>query len=132
MVQGLVEDEMREDFTHIERLVTAGRVDLLSGDKIMASEVGTIADRYNLGLGESECIAIGRKFGIAVASDDRKARHAATRELGASNVIGSIGLLRLCVKAKIVTGSEAFEKYEEMKRRGAFLPRITIEDLEKD
>lgn len=129
MVQGLVEDEMRTDFSHIERLVDAGRVEVMSGDKVMASEVSAIADRYNLGLGESECIAIGHKFGVGVASDDRRARYAAAQELGQDNVIGSIGLLKRGVGAGLISGQEAFLRYEEMKRCGAFLPSIRVEDL---
>lgn len=123
-MQGLVEDEIGEGFAQIAQLVAEGCFDLVSGDKILASEVGAIAERYNIGLGESECIAIGKKFACAVASDDRKARGAATVELGQSRVTGSIGLLKSSVSGGLISSEQAYASYQKMVREGAFLPRI--------
>ena len=51
----------------------------ISGSTVFASEVGDVAATYNLGLGEAECIAIAKKNGFTVASDDGSARKAAVK-----------------------------------------------------
>jgi predicted nucleic acid-binding protein len=124
-MQGLVEDEIGAScFAEIARLAAAGRFDLVSGDTILASEVGAIAERYNIGLGESECIVIGKKYDCQFASDDRKARSAAAVELGRERVIGSIGLLKSSVVEGLISPIQAFASYRKMLDGGAFLPRI--------
>jgi predicted nucleic acid-binding protein len=128
-MQGLVEDEIGENFPLISSLADRGKLALISGDKILASEVGSVASRYNIGLGESECIVIGKKFDWDVASDDRKARSAAHRELGKDRVTGSIGLLKNAITDRLVTQKEAFEIYKKMVTGGGFLPRLQLHDF---
>ena len=118
-VQGLVEDEVGDGFVHIERLATEGLFELVSGDKILASEVGTIEDRYNIGLGESECIVIGKKYDCMIASDDNKARNAAAIELGEARVTGSLGLFRSSVISRLISHAEAFSSYRRMMKEAA-------------
>jgi predicted nucleic acid-binding protein len=128
-MQGLVEDEIGESFDHIISLADKGRVSLLSGDQILASEVGAVASRYGIGLGESECIVIGKKLNCRIASDDKKARTAAHTELGKDRVTGSVGLLKLAVADGLLTERRAFELYEKMVSGGGFLPRLRVADF---
>src|SRR3954470_4226896 len=81
-IQGLVEDELKADAEQVRLLVEAGKIRLVSGADLFASEVGIIASSYNLGLGEAECLALARKVGCSLASDDGKARRTAIAELG--------------------------------------------------
>ena len=126
-IQGLVEDEMQTQATQVQQMISQRVLHLISGGSILASEVDYIASKYNLGLGESECIAIGKKMNIAVASDDKRARTAANYELGQSRVTGSIGLLREAVIAGNLRSSDAFQAYRNMRASGAFLPRLASE-----
>jgi predicted nucleic acid-binding protein len=128
-MQGLVEDEIGESFASIASLAARGKFSLVSGDKILASEVGSVANRYNIGLGESECIVIGRNLNCNIASDDRKARSAAHSELGKDRVTGSVGLLKTAIVDGLVTQKQAFEIYQKMVDGGGFLPKLQISDF---
>jgi predicted nucleic acid-binding protein len=123
--QGLVEDEVREGDGGIEALFRSGLVRTLSGDLLNASEVQKIIEQYNLGVGESECIAIGKKLSWCVASDDKRARDAARKELGEGRVTGSLGLLRESVSVGLLSRDGAYRFYAEMRRHGAFLPHVS-------
>ncbi|MCJ2054453.1 hypothetical protein [Methylobacterium sp. J-070] len=123
--QGLVEDEILSHRDLLADLTGRGLIIHISGAEVFASEVGAIADKYNVGLGEAECIAIGLKSGCAVASDDRKARIAAETELGRSRIIGSIGLLAESVAAGVILPADAYTSYSIMKAKGAHLPRLS-------
>lgn len=129
MYQGLVEDELRDLRGDLAALTDAGIIQAIPGSQIFASEVAQILRRYDLGLGESECIAIGLRRGISVASDDNKARSAAKAELGADRVIGSIGLLKEAVIGGVLSTAEAYAAYVEMRAMGAFLPALTLTDF---
>jgi len=123
-MQGLVEDEIGENYAQVKEMAQLGKIQLISGDDVLASEVSVIAVRYNIGLGESECIAIGKKFSYDVASDDRKARLAVCSELGSNRIIGSLGLLKMAVQEGLLTPAAAFDVYKAMVSAGGFLPRI--------
>ena len=125
-IQGLVEDEIGSGYDHVARLVSVGRFSLISGEQILASEVGAIAERYNIGLGESECIVIGKKFDYLVASDDRRARDAAASELGKGKVTGSIGLLISSINGGLISPEIAYASYKKMIEGGGFLPRLDL------
>lgn len=125
MIQGFVEDEVQGHHAIIDKLVEENYLILIDGSTVFASEVGLIADTYNIGLGEAECIAIAKKRKCYLASDDNKARKAGIAEVGNSNVIGSIGLLRELVAQGVITAREAWTSYRLMKDAGAFLPKLS-------
>ena len=56
-----------------------------------------------LGDGETECILAAAVLGCALGCDDRTARKRAKQKLGAGAVVGSIGLLRMAIDAKLLT-----------------------------
>jgi hypothetical protein len=82
----------------------------------------SLLDRYDLGYGETERIAFCISEGLSFCSGDRRARKSAEGELGASRVVGTLYLLRECVRSSLLTKAEAKLAYERMKVRGAFLP----------
>ncbi len=83
-----------------------------------------------LGPGETECILAAKSMGCAVACDDGAARRVIEREIGVTRTTGTVGLLREAVAAGLLTAQEAFVAYEQMKRLGGFLPRISMADFE--
>jgi hypothetical protein len=50
-------------------------------------------------------------------------------ELGQKRVIGSLGLLVQAMHWNVLTLEAAFGAYEQMRRRGGYLPEISIDDL---
>jgi predicted nucleic acid-binding protein len=122
--QGLVEDEIISRAAELVQLVQEKHVDIVSGEDLLASEIAAIVTQYNIGLGEAECILIGKKKQWRVASDDRKARLAATAEVGANQVTGSLGLLREVVGLGAISRSDAFDAYRQMRKLGGFLPAV--------
>ncbi len=86
-----------------------------------------LVDEYNLGAGETECLAIClSQPGIIFCCDDRKARETAEHLLGNERVIGSLRLLKWSVAAGLVTGADAYRHYQEMKLHGGFLPDVAV------
>lgn len=122
--QGLVEDELVSHRAVVESLVKTGLLTRISGAGFSASEVGAIALRHNIGVGESECIAICLKTGVLLASDDRRARNAGISELSKNRVTGSIGLLRDTVQSGLIEAGEAAEAVICMRSAGAFVPNL--------
>jgi predicted nucleic acid-binding protein len=128
-VEGIIQDEVIQNREELERLIRSGLVQEFLGDNVKASEVGDVAAKHNIGLGEAECIAIGKKAGANVASDDSRARRAATNELGERRVTGTLGLLREAVARKTMTPSQAFESYRRMVEKGGYLPKVDDESF---
>jgi predicted nucleic acid-binding protein len=99
----------------------AGSLTLLDGHEIPAATFVTLLGRYELGDGETECLAACLHSTRTMASDDRRARLAGETELGKPRVIGSQRLLRLGVDTEVFDKSEAMQIYQEMISRGGYL-----------
>jgi predicted nucleic acid-binding protein len=105
--------------------INAGRLTTPDDNSIAATTVASISGNYNLGIGESECIAICQSDpSLAFWSDDRRARVVAAALLGASRVIGTADLLRECVAQGLMSPLDAYTAYELARSRGAFLPPL--------
>jgi predicted nucleic acid-binding protein len=78
--------------------------------------IGSLFTEFDLGDGETECIAIALIERYKLCCDDRKARKAAENKIGQPSCYGSIGAL----KKAVCTGANA--GYNEMKSKGGFLP----------
>jgi len=101
-----------------------GRLVILPDDTLSPQEFADVLNLYDLGLGETECIALAKQQGLCVCTDDKAARRAATEHLGDGSVVGSLRLIRECVCQGLLTAQAAFLAYQAMKDRGAFLPPI--------
>jgi hypothetical protein len=108
----------------LDGFVTDGRLVMLPDDTLTPQEFANILNLYELGSGESECIALAHHQGLTVCTDDKAARRAAIRHLGEDRVVGSLRLIRECVCKRLLTVQNACIAYETMKARGAFLPPI--------
>lgn len=107
------------------RHLEEGRVSTADENLISATAVASISGTYNLGVGESECIAMCRaEDGLGLWSDDRRARSVAAGLLGPHRVIGTFDLLRACVVQNLLSPLDAYTAYELARSRGAFLPLL--------
>jgi len=109
--------------------VRAGSVRALDDSVLGANLFELLRRKYHLGLGETECIAFAVVLGMGVCTDDRRARDAVTMEIGATRLIGTIGLLKHCVALKVLTTAQAFAAYRKMITAGAFLPVMREQDF---
>ncbi|SEO14061.1 hypothetical protein [Mucilaginibacter sp. OK283] len=105
----------------IETLINKGLITLLNSE-VTASRILELQAKYNLGLGETECMAICSAKGFTICTDDLRARNCSKKEIGKECVIGSLSLLRDGVRSHIITCKEAIDKYMLMRAKGGFLP----------
>lgn len=124
-VGAIVRDECGELRDAFDVYAHCGRIVLLPDDTLIAAEFTRILNLYELGLGETECIALAEQRGLTVCTDDKAARMAAIRHLGEGRVLGSLRLLRTSVCERLITSDQAWASYLTMKMRGAFLPNIS-------
>jgi predicted nucleic acid-binding protein len=110
----------------IESAIKENKITLLTSI-VTLTDFTTLKRAYDLGNGETECIALCKILGYHIATDDWKARSAATIEIGDSKVIGSLFLLRETVRKKTLTCSDAQNSFLLMKKKGGFLPKIDLE-----
>jgi predicted nucleic acid-binding protein len=96
----------------------------LDDDSVPASLFLELLNEFRLGLGETECLAFAIHEGYSICCDDRKAREVCRLKVGEQRVIGSLGLLRMCVEKRILTREDATTAYELMKSKGGFLPQL--------
>jgi predicted nucleic acid-binding protein len=108
----------------LKPFLESGLLEELPDQRMSAAAFSEILARYDLGFGETECIVFAAQDGIAVCSDDAKARRSAQTELGEGRVTGTLFLLKECVKDGALTSHGALVAYEQMRARGAFLPDL--------
>ena len=120
----IVRQECGDLSAFLDTQVTAGSLVYMADDSTSPADFSSILNRYELGLGESECIAFAHQHGLIVCTDDGAARRASTQHLGASRVVGSLKLLRECVCHGLLVAEGAVSAYEQMKSCGAYLPSM--------
>jgi predicted nucleic acid-binding protein len=97
----------------------------VTDDQIDGEIFLSLVEDYNLGAGETECLAIClSRPATLFCCDDKKARETAKLLLGENRVIGSLRLLKWAVEAASMTAAEAYLIYQNMKGRGGFLPDV--------
>lgn len=122
--------ESRTVAAAIKAAVEARQIALVDDSAIDADDYEAAIAAWQLGPGETECILAARSLGCSVACDDGAARKVIRREIGAGRLTGTVGLLRDAIAARLITAEAAFENYQEMKRRGGFLPDLTLADFQ--
>lgn len=113
----------------IKVAVERGDIDWVDDTAIDAEEYEDALAVWELGPGETECILAAKALGCSVACDDGAARKVIEREIGVPRMTGTVGLLREAVVAGLITAEQAFEAYQQMKRLGGFLPKLSVADL---
>jgi predicted nucleic acid-binding protein len=78
-----------------------------------------------LGLGERSCLAVAINRGCIIATDDKPARRAA-QHYGIL-LMGTIGILRACVKHKLLSTIEVQTALEKMMTAGYYSPLLKLD-----
>jgi predicted nucleic acid-binding protein len=107
---------------HLAELEGCGKLSFVYSGSVPAEAYLDLLMTYQLGEGETECIALALFHPYVLCCDDAKARNVAAKLLGESRVVGSLRLLKWCVEEGVISYAEAFSFYEAMKSSGGFLP----------
>ena len=107
---------------YVQDSIAAGRLSLYAPN-IEVTEFEAMLSKHGLGAGETEAIILAQKNGWQIACDDKKARERATVELGASNVTGSLGLMKLIADSRLIDCHDAWLSYMQMIAHGGYLPK---------
>lgn len=102
------------------------RVRFVDADDVSAETFLDLLEVYDLGEGETECLALSLTHPYVLCCDDYKARKIGSQLLEPERVIGSLRLLKWCVLEGLVTPDSAFRLYVLMKEAGGFLPDIEV------
>lgn len=121
--------EAKSLVNQLNPIIGAGLLLQLDSEEISAVKFLDFKTRFRLGDGETESMTGAFQFGYNIVCDDAAARKAASELLGDGRVTGSIGLLRLCVKEGVLTADAGVEAYRLMLKGGAFLPRLSPQEL---
>ena len=124
-------EECKRQRASVDELLAKG-LRVLSDDNLPASLFFSLLSEHELGLGETECLALAIHTGGSVCTDDRKARKMCGAAIGSERVLGTAKLLRLCVLNGIIGTDEALGAYELMRSKGAFLPDVPHEFFIRD
>jgi predicted nucleic acid-binding protein len=127
-----VRSESRSIAGVLDQALGASRIELLDDATLPASLFFALLEKYELGAGETECLAFASVQPLIICSDDRRARNMATRELGEGRVIGTLGLLIRATELSVLTPGAAIAAYELMRRRGGFLPDVPADRFSPD
>jgi predicted nucleic acid-binding protein len=120
-----VKSECGPDEERLELLIQAGTITLADDSRLPANTFVELLALYELGDGETECLAFAdNDHDYIVCSDDGAARYAGSQRFGANRVIGSLFLIRECARQRRITADQARAVYELMKTRGGFLPDL--------
>jgi predicted nucleic acid-binding protein len=111
----------------IVQLEKEGLIRFVNPESVSAETFLSLLETYDLGEGETECLALSLGHPYVMCCDDSKARRIGTKLLGPERVIGSLGLLKCCVSAELISPKQAFDLYELMKKAGGFLPLVASE-----
>lgn len=116
----------------LQTFVAAGLLTVVNDDLVSANQFLVLLERYGLGDGETECLAVAALTGASMCCDDAAARRAATDLVGSHRLSGSLGLLREAVRQGRLSSDRAFAAYEQMRAKGGFLPEATKEFFDGD
>jgi predicted nucleic acid-binding protein len=98
----------------------------LVDDPWVVDAVALLSRTHRLGIGELECLAYAsRDATLIVCCDDGRARRVIAAQIGQERVVGSIGLLRRCVRNGVLLPAIAQQSYEQMRQAGAYLPVLS-------
>lgn len=122
--------ESRTVAVAIKAAMQQGQIALVDDSAIDADDYEDAIAAWQLGPGETECILAAKSLGCSVACDDGAARKVIKREIGVGRLTGTVGLLRDAIAAGLTTPEAAFESYQQMKRRGGFLPDLKLADFQ--
>lgn len=108
----------------VGQAIASGQLQEVDDSMVPATLYLDFLEKHKLGNGETECLAVASIQGLALCSDDLKARKMAGQEIGSDRVTGSLGLVKGVVRRGQLSEESAMHAYGQMKISGAFLPNI--------
>jgi predicted nucleic acid-binding protein len=121
----IVRSECKTIASQLDQLISIGKLHALPDVAMPPSSFGMLLNKFNLGLGETECIAFSLQDQFVTSCDDAAARRIIAAEFGAKRLTGTLGLLILAVQDNIVAEDHAFGCYQQMRALGGFLPNLS-------
>lgn len=121
----LVLDECSKNLdqkSFIERCINSGCLYLI--EELPLDEILLIKNKYILGIGESESLALALKHGINIATDDKKARTISSKLLGKERLSGSIYFIKSLIQEGKIDCDKGLLLIDIMKKSGGFLPKM--------
>ncbi len=120
-----VKAECGPDEPKLDELIEAGLLSLADDSELPANSFVELLTLYDLGDGETECLVFANHDAtFVICSDDGSARIAASQRFGPERIVGSLFLLRECVRHRLIDQDQARTVYELMKYQGGFLPEV--------
>lgn len=116
--------ECRTITDELESMIRNGLATLVDDDDIPATGFLNLFNKYGLGFGETECLALAKHHGWNLCCDDKRARRMVRAEVGPERLTGTMGLLTALVSGAVLTTSEAAAAHSRMILRGGFLPAL--------
>ena len=117
--------ECAAQIVEIDREIACGALNLFDDSQVSSTLFVETLALHNLGLGETECLVFAEVDPeLSICCDDGRARAIAKKLIGPPRVVGSLFLLRECVRAGILSVSEAYTSFLQMRTKGAFLPDL--------
>jgi predicted nucleic acid-binding protein len=124
----LVENECGPDDPEVSAAIVDGSIARLDDDALSANAFTNLLELYDLGDGETECLAFADSdVQFVICTDDGAARTAAASRFGVDRVVGSLFLLRECVRKRLLTSEQARALYKVMRDMGGFLPDLAAD-----
>ncbi|WOB26411.1 MULTISPECIES: hypothetical protein [Xanthomonas] len=124
-ISSFVRNESSSIVEVIEKLLQSNHLTTSSDDLISLGAFRDGKVGMGLGDGETECILIAEALGCLIACDDGRARKKAVSRLGdESRVTGSIGLLTIACRRKLITPEQAQAAVTKMRECGGYLPDV--------
>lgn len=110
----------------------SGGLRFVDPEEISAELFLDLLERYELGEGETECLALALVSPYVFCCDDNKARNVGVQLIGQDRVVGSLRILKWMVACDLVSSQEAFALYLAMKEFGGYLPVMAQGWFERD
>ncbi len=108
----------------LDELVASCDAVFLSDDDLPASIYVGFLEKYRLGAGETECLALASRTDDVIACDDAQARSVIETEFGRQRLTGTIGLLLRAGHQRLLTPTQVREAHRIMREQGGFLPDL--------
>jgi predicted nucleic acid-binding protein len=128
-VAPLVLGECKSIADDLAYLMAMGTLIQLPDLTMGTADFAALLAKHRLGAGETECLVMASTDGYVVSCDDGTARGVLSKSLGVEKVTGTLGLLIMAVQAELLSVSEAFASYQQMRALGGYLPALTGEEF---
>jgi len=109
----------------LDPMITSGSIGVVDDSNVSANVFLELLEAYELGPGETECLALASvDNNYVICTDDGAARSVTSSLFGGSRLIGSLFLVRECVRQSLINEGSAKTIHQTMIEAGGFLPTL--------